>query len=67
MFLLNGTDRQSEPVGADRDCRKAADRGDGITEPDLGRMLKDGQGVTRDMGQAVEHFQGAAMHHNVEA
>jgi TPR repeat protein len=30
-------------------------------------MLKDGQGVTKDMGHAVEHFQGAAMHHNVEA
>jgi hypothetical protein len=23
-------------------------------------MLKDGQGVRKDMGQAIEHFQGAA-------
>jgi hypothetical protein len=30
-------------------------------------MLKDGQGVTKDLEQAVGDFQRTSMYHNIEA
>jgi TPR repeat protein len=66
-LLLNGTNSEPGPARAARYFRKAADQGNDVGGMNCGYMLKDVQGVTKDLEQEVEYFQRAAMHDNVEA
>jgi TPR repeat protein len=42
-------------------------QGDGVAGMNIDDILKDRQGITKDLEQATERFDRAAMHHNVEA